>query len=101
MGRSGEDRQLTVDEVVSDGGTITQAVVVDIAILAVEVFSDGDQIANSGSCADVREVLPRLVLQANLSKGFPPLVHNADLGVEILEVYGVCEAGLDVNLGVD
>jgi len=82
-------RRLTVDEVVSDGGTVAQTVVVDVTILAVEVFGDGDQISNGGGCANVREVLPGLMLQANLSEGFPPLVHNINLGVKVLEVGGV------------
>lgn len=83
------NRQLTVDEVVSDGGTVTQAVVVDIATLAVEVFGNGDQISDGGGCADVWEILSGLRLQAKLSEGFPPLIHNRDLGVEVLEVGGV------------
>jgi len=101
VGWSGGNRQLTVDEVVSDGGTIAQAVVVDVATLSVEVLGDGDQVANGGGCADVREVLSGLVLQANLPKGIPTLVHDADLGVEVLEVYGVCETGLNVDLRID
>jgi len=83
------NRGLTVDEVVSDGGTVAQTVVVDVTTLAVEVFGDSDQIANSGGCANVREILSGLVLRANLSEGFPPLIHNIDLGVEVLEVGGV------------
>ena len=41
------------------------------------------------------------MFQANLPKSFPPLIHNIDLGVEILEVGGVREAILDVDFGVD
>ena len=85
-GEEERNRQLTVDEVVSDGGTIAHAVVVDVATLAVEVFSDGDQIANGGGCSDVGEVLSSLVLQANFPKGFPSLIHDTDLGVEVLDV---------------
>ena len=38
--------------------------------------------------------------QANLSKGFPFCVHDADLGVEVLEVGGVRETIFNVNLGI-
>jgi len=41
------------------------------------------------------------MLQANLTKGFPPLLRNIDLGVEVLEVGGVGEAILDVDWGID
>ena len=94
------NRQLTVDEVVSDGGAIAEAIVIDVATLAVEVFSDGHQIANGGGCADVGEVLSSPVLQANLSKGFPPIIHDADLRVEVLDVCGVYESGLDVDFWI-
>ena len=93
--------QLTVDEVISDGGTVTQAVIVDIATLAVEVFGNSDQVANGGGCANVREILSGWVLQANFSEGFPPFLHNIDLGIEVLKVGGVFEAILDINGGID
>ena len=95
------DGQLTVDEVISDGGTVTQTVIVDIATLAVEVFGNSDQVANGGGCANVREILSGWVLQANLSEGFPPFLHNVDLGVEVFKVGGVFEAIVDVNGGID
>ena len=81
--------QLTVDEVISDGGTITQTVVVDVATLSIEVFGNSDQVANGGGCSDIREILSGLILQAKLSKSFPPCVHDTDLGIEVLEVGGV------------
>jgi hypothetical protein len=81
--------QLTVDEVVSNGGTITQTVVVDVAALAVKVLGNGDQVADGSGCANIREELPGLVLQANIPEGFPPGIHNRDLRVEVLEVVGV------------
>ena len=81
-----EERQLTVDEVVSDGGTVAHAVVIDVATLAVKVFSEGDQVANGGGCADVREVLSSLVLRAKPSQGIPTGVHDIDLRVEVLDV---------------
>ena len=51
------NRQLTVDEVVPDGGAVTETVVVDVATGTIEVFSDGNQIANGGRSANVREKL--------------------------------------------
>ena len=96
-----ESRQLTVDEVVSDGSAITQTIVVDITTLAVEVFSDSDQIANGGGCANIREILSSLSRQANFPESLPPRIHSIDLGVEVLKVGRVGETGLDVNPGID
>ena len=59
----------TVDEIVSDGCTVTQAVVVDVATLTIEVFSDRDEIAGSCSGANVREKLSTGTLEANLFEG--------------------------------
>ena len=78
--------QLTVYEVISNGSTITQTVIVDVATFAIKVFGNGDQVANGGSCANVREILPGLMPQAGLSKVLPLCIHDIDLGVEVLEV---------------
>lgn len=53
----GNRQQLTVDEVVSDGGTVTDTIVIDVTTRAIEVLSDGDQVANGCRGADVREEL--------------------------------------------
>jgi len=84
-----KSKRLTVYEVVSNGGTITQTIVVDVATLAVEVFGDCDQVSNSGGSPNVREILPGVVLQATLSECFPPRIHDIDLRGEIFEVRGV------------
>lgn len=89
LGWKSGNGQLTVDEVVSNGGTITQAVVVNVATLAVEVFGNGDQVADGSGCANIRKELPGLVLRANIPECFPPCIHNRDLRVEVLEVVGV------------
>ena len=101
MGWKPGNSQLTVDEVVADGGAITQTVVIDIATLAVKVFSDGDQVSNGGSRANIRKKLSILVFQASLSQGFQPFIHNIHLGVKVLKVGGVRETIFYVDLWID
>ena len=93
--------QLTVDEIVSDGGAVTDAVVVNVAILAIEVFGDGDQIANGRCSANVTEEFGAGTLETNLFEGLQPFLHNRDLGFEVLKVGCVVEAILDVEQGID
>ena len=80
---------------------MTETVVVNIATLAVEVFGDGNQIANGGGRSNVWQELPTLVVQTHLPKSQPPFLHDIDLGVEVPDVGGVRETILDVDSGID
>ena len=81
--------ELTINQVISDCSSITKSVVVDVTTLAVEVFSDGDQIAYGGSSSNVGEELCTLMLEAHLSEGLQLLVRVVDLRLEVGEIGGV------------
>ena len=50
--------RLTSDKAVSDGGTITNTIIVGVATRAIESFSDGDQTADWCGRAGGMEILP-------------------------------------------
>ena len=78
--------ELTINQVISDGSSITKTVVINVATLTVKVFSDGDQIAYGSRSSNVGEELCTLLLEAQLSEGLQLLVRAVDLGLEVGEV---------------
>ena len=78
--------ELTINQVISDGSSITKTVVINVATLTVKVFSDGDQIAHGSRSSNVGEKLCTLLLEAQLSEGLQLLVRDVGLGLEVGEV---------------
>ena len=80
---------------------VTYIVVVDVGTLAIEVLSDGDQIADGGGRADTREELSTRSFQANLLQGLQSLLHNLDLRLEVLIIGLVLKTMLYVDWWID